>query len=673
MQPKLSSLRQRCRAWLTRTTALIALCGFSAGGALPAGAQMLDNTAPPPAVVSDGGNGYWAFENDVGVALAANSGRNLVWMGIGQTGNGTGTIGGEIDGRYAGACPYSASLLCTQYMPAGPHIKIKATPDAQSIFTGWASGPCEGTRINPCSFILNEDFAAIAHFETNSIVDSLALEVGLLREWQRDNFDFSPITGLGFGAVKIEVMSSSGRQEKSCSSVSTTSCRWSFESRHSAPEITVQATPSQGSIFGGWFHGPCKGSKSNTCTFNLTEHTVVVPIFHEKTTAISTTPLTLSIYGMGSISGPRPKSDGSFDLSNELLIESDTAYSSVPQSFYYQSGSEVSLQVKPKEGWYFVGWGGDCLGMANCTLTMNANKSVVANFSLTYSPPDDNDTDEKITIGIRKVGSGIGWVSENFKTDEDAFYESVICDRFSTYCSVNREYNPSTKLIATAAEGSVFVGWESAIGGCTGNNPMCGEPLKSVDGIIAMIAIFDRKPSSVETTCQARHFTDIEEKVQDAYIAFYGRPADLGGLASWSNELDKAGGDISAIMDAFGNSDEYRDRFSDMTNRELINNLYMQLFARPGDSEGLDWYEDQMRQGKATLASIALDIAGGAQKGGSDWNVLEGRRKVARHYITIIESQSGGNTKMVLADYLAAAHEGNADAVCEALSQALFR
>ncbi|TEA69485.1 sugar ABC transporter ATP-binding protein, partial [Allopusillimonas ginsengisoli] len=43
------------------------------------------------------------------------------------------------------------------------------------------------------------------------------------------------------------------------------------------------------------------------------------------------------------------------------------------------------------------------------------------------------------------------------------------------------------------------------------------------------------------------------DEVQKIYIAYYGRPADPVGLNFWAGKLDAAAGDLSEIIDAFGN------------------------------------------------------------------------------------------------------------------------
>ena len=52
-----------------------------------------------------------------------------------------------------------------------------------------------------------------------------------------------------------------------------------------------------------------------------------------------------------------------------------------PSAASYASGTVVTLTAVPDAGQPWIGWAGDCMGIATtCTLTMNADKSVTANF-----------------------------------------------------------------------------------------------------------------------------------------------------------------------------------------------------------------------------------------------------------------------------------------------------
>jgi hypothetical protein len=107
--------------------------------------------------------------------------------------------------------------------------------------------------------------------------------------------------------------------------------------------------------------------------------------------------------------------------------------------------------------------------------------------------------------------------------------------------------------------------------------------------------------------------TDYADEVEAMYVAYYGRPGDPDGIDYWAQQLESADGSLAAIIDAFGTSQEYEDRFAAMDDEALVNNIYQQLFDRYADSEGLAFYVEGLRSGQYTLASIALEVYNGVQ------------------------------------------------------------
>ena len=49
--------------------------------------------------------------------------------------------------------------------------------------------------------------------------------------------------------------------------------------------------------------------------------------------------------------------------------------------------------------------------------------------------------------------------------------------------------------------------------------------------------------------------------MQKAYVSYYGRPADPGGLGYWAARMDAEGGSLTAIIAAFGYSEEFNRRY----------------------------------------------------------------------------------------------------------------
>ena len=285
----------------------------------------------------------------------------------------------------------------------------------------------------------------------------------------------------------------------------------------------------------------------------------------------------------------------------------------------YGSGTVINLVATPSAGYKFTGWGGACSGTGSCSVTMSAAKSVQATFGA--------DSNAK-TLTINKSGTGTGTVTAN----------GIVCASSSSACTQPFSQGTTITLQASPSVNSTFVGWSGSI--CTGT----GTCSFNLTANTTVTASFNLQPGS--STCQARAFSSGEERVLGAYIAYYGRPADTGGLSYWTGRLSAAGGNIWTIIDPFGQSTEYQQRFGYLSTYDLVNNLYRQMYGRNADASGLSYYTNKVETGQSTLASIAITILDGTA--GSDITVLENRKKVARHFVTKMEAK--GASAPVLSD-----------------------
>ena len=66
------------------------------------------------------------------------------------------------------------------------------------------------------------------------------------------------------------------------------------------------------------------------------------------------------------------------------------------------------------------------------------------------------------------------------------------------------------------------------------------------------------------------------DKVQKSYIAYYGRPADPGGLTHWVGQLD-TGITFDVMLQAFGTSVEATTLFGNKTNVDTVKTLFQQI------------------------------------------------------------------------------------------------
>lgn len=138
--------------------------------------------------------------------------------------------------------------------------------------------------------------------------------------------------------------------------------------------------------------------------------------------------------------------------------------------------------------------------------------------------------------------------------------------------------------------------------------------------------------------------TSFADEVQKMYIAYYGRAGDPAGIAFWADKLTQEGGDLSSIIESFGHSPEYSERFSSMDNSQLVDNIYLQLFGRSADAAGLDFYTGRLDSGDYTLASIALEIANGIRAETDDSIVYNNKLAVANAFTEAINTSAAHYT-----------------------------
>ena len=181
-------------------------------------------------------------------------------------------------------------------------------------------------------------------------------------------------------------------------------------------------------------------------------------------------------------------------------------------------------------------------------------------------------------------------------------------------CSGDYPVGTVVTLIATPDAGSVFSGWG---GSCTGAR-------------ICTLAMSAARFVAAAFTFTGTGSAAANEWVQKAYVSYYGRPADPGGLGYWAGRMDAEGGSLSSIIASFGNSDEFNRRYGGLSYVALVTKIYQQALGRDPEPAGLDYYVGELQAGRRTLQSITLDVLNGAT--GLDALTVANRLDVANHY-----------------------------------------
>jgi hypothetical protein len=289
----------------------------------------------------------------------------------------------------------SCGTTCQADFPINSIVTLTAAPAAGSTFTGWSGAGCSGT--GTCAVVMNADQTVAASFAT---LNTFTLTVTK--------------QGVGLGTV------TSSPPGIDCGAT----CSFNFTS---GTMVTLTATPSAGSTFGGWSGSGCSGT--GTCVVVMSQNRSVTATFNA-------VPSTLTVTKAGTGAGTVTSSPAGINCGN-------TCSASFP------TNSSVTLTAAAAAGSIFVGWsGGGCSGTGTCTTVMATSQTVVATFNAV----------PMVTLTVTKSGTGTGTVMSS--------PGGINC---GNTCSASFAQGTVVTLTATPTTGgagaSHFVQWS---GGCTG-------------------------------------------------------------------------------------------------------------------------------------------------------------------------------------------------------------
>lgn len=138
--------------------------------------------------------------------------------------------------------------------------------------------------------------------------------------------------------------------------------------------------------------------------------------------------------------------------------------------------------------------------------------------------------------------------------------------------------------------------------------------------------------------------------IQSIYVAYFGRPADPGGLVYWSEQYRNAGAPtnivdlqaayntvpaIQSLVDVFGTSQESRDLYPG-DNSAFIRAIYQNIFSREPEPAGLDYWVALLDRQALTRTGAALTIMSAARE--SDATIVAHKVNVATSFTVQLDS-----------------------------------
>ena len=102
-----------------------------------------------------------------------------------------------------------------------------------------------------------------------------------------------------------------------------------------------------------------------------------------------------------------------------------------------------------------------------------------------------------------------------------------------------------------------------------------------------------------------------QEEVAKLYVATFNRAPDADGLNYWTND---SGLKLSEIAQSFFDQPETKELYpSGVSNRDFVEAVYQNLFNREPDTQGWNYWEEELDKGNISKNSFIIAIINGAQ------------------------------------------------------------
>jgi hypothetical protein len=126
--------------------------------------------------------------------------------------------------------------------------------------------------------------------------------------------------------------------------------------------------------------------------------------------------------------------------------------------------------------------------------------------------------------------------------------------------------------------------------------------------------------------------------VQQLYVAYFNRPADYAGLDYWTNVVAGQKGSTALVSAAFAAEAEYKTEYAGLSNADIVNKIYMNLFGRPAEDAGKAFWAAALDSKATTIDKVVADVVKGAQ--GSDARAYENKVSGATTFTAQLDTKA---------------------------------
>jgi hypothetical protein len=320
---------------------------------------------------------------------------------------GGGSVSDDFMPHFINVCTYTGGV-CSAGYATGTDVVLTATPDTGYAFVKWGGD---------CAAFGDSFMATVTMTQPRNCTAEFSIGHTLT------------VTVVGNGSVTDDLtfprINVCTETDSPCSADYATDT-----------DVTLEATADVGHIFVGW-SGDCSGTLT-TATVTMSQNRSCTATF----AVAKTLDVTVTGSGTGTVT----------DNYSRIACASG---SSTDCSAEYAINTNVTLTATADTGSIFVGWGGDCAAAGEAItadVVMSDDRACTAKFERAF----------ELNVTVTRVNSttATGTVNDNYSP-----HRINDCSIGTGTCSAEYADGDTVTLTASAASGSIFVGWS---GDCTG-------------------------------------------------------------------------------------------------------------------------------------------------------------------------------------------------------------